>query len=349
MQTSPQSFLEKAVSLQISDNLESKIRLLCNRFPHNEWSGTLFYIKLDNGIYEALDLCLMDIGSAGFTSYDESPDILDYRIQHPELLVDGVFEGLIHSHNSMAAFFSSTDEATIVRLGTNTNHFISLIVNNAGSYVAKMSNKRIYKLFDLDNNDMDISNSITTFAPCIIDKNIVEPSTDKDLIAKIDKLEAIRLKEEEEERIRLNRFNPYYNSWDLLSGHYNPHGLLDMEEEDNDIAEDAVNVSDKDLIEVMAFCMSFNAHSSILNKKQYDIIHSKQRELLNFLRAKDPVYKGIKDKDYYSLYDTITEDFVSTLTNPVLDRMLELLKKFPNCKSKMIMEGYIEDKKQWQY
>lgn len=42
-------------------------------------------------------------------------------------------------------FFSGTDDATLVEEGTNCNHFLSLIVNNAGKYTARITRKLLYK------------------------------------------------------------------------------------------------------------------------------------------------------------------------------------------------------------
>jgi hypothetical protein len=50
-------------------------------------------------------------------------------------------QGLIHSHNSMATFFSSTDDSTLVEEGKDRNFFVSLIVNNAGTYTAAVTRK----------------------------------------------------------------------------------------------------------------------------------------------------------------------------------------------------------------
>lgn len=45
------------------------------------------------------------------------------------------------SHNHMAAFFSGTDVSTLVKEGSDLNHFLSLIVCNAGQYVARITRK----------------------------------------------------------------------------------------------------------------------------------------------------------------------------------------------------------------
>lgn len=126
--------------------MEDKIRHLCSVLSNVEWSGTLFYCisgSFDDGSLKAtcLDICVMDVGSAGFTEFKDTTDIVSYRIDHPELLAPNVYEGLIHSHNNMPAFFSGTDMDTLKEEGNTLNHFLSLIVNNAGNYVARITRK----------------------------------------------------------------------------------------------------------------------------------------------------------------------------------------------------------------
>lgn len=132
--------------LIIPQEVEAKIRYLCNRVHEVEWSGTLFYkvegsLEDNSLIATCLDVFVMDIGTSAYTEYNEAPDVISYMCEHPELLEEGVFEGLIHSHNNMATFFSGTDTSTLVEEGTNANHFLSLIVNNAGKYTAGITRK----------------------------------------------------------------------------------------------------------------------------------------------------------------------------------------------------------------
>lgn len=129
----------------IPESVEAKIRHLCSIVHDVEWSGTLFYRhegSLEDGTFKVtcVDLFVMDIGSSAYTEYDESPDVLTYRIEH-DLLGEDIQEGLIHSHNNMSTFFSGTDTNTLVDEGTNSNHFVSLIVNNAGKYTAGVTRK----------------------------------------------------------------------------------------------------------------------------------------------------------------------------------------------------------------
>lgn len=132
--------------LVIPSEVEEKIRHLCSIIHDVEWSGVLFYRpegNLDDGTFKAtcVDIFVMDIGNATFTSYTESPDVISYQVAHKELLSPDIQEALVHSHNNMSAFFSGTDAATLLQEGTERNHFLSLIVNNAGNYVARITRK----------------------------------------------------------------------------------------------------------------------------------------------------------------------------------------------------------------
>lgn len=127
--------------------VEAKIRHLCSVVHDVEWSGTLFYRyegSLDDGTFKVtcVDLCVMDIGTSAYTEYKESADVINYRALN-DLLAPDIMEGLIHSHNNMSTFFSGTDCSTLVEEGTNTNHFVSLIVNNAGTYTAAVTRRVI--------------------------------------------------------------------------------------------------------------------------------------------------------------------------------------------------------------
>lgn len=132
----------------IPDNVERLIRFLCERVWDTEWSGVLFYTpsgQFEDGSLEirCVDILPMDVGSATYTEFDMSPDVISYMAQNPELLDCKM--GLIHSHNNMSTFFSGTDTATLKEEGADRNHFVSLIVNNAGNYTAAITRKIKYK------------------------------------------------------------------------------------------------------------------------------------------------------------------------------------------------------------
>ena len=130
----------------IPQEVERKIRLLCREIHNVEWSGVLFYKT--TGAFEdksltitCVDIFQMDEGTGGYTEYDMSPDVCSYICDHPELMEAGIYQGLIHSHNQMASFFSSTDTSTLLAEGSDMNHFVSLIVNNAGKYTAGVTRR----------------------------------------------------------------------------------------------------------------------------------------------------------------------------------------------------------------
>lgn len=130
----------------IPAEVEKKIRFLCKNIWDIEWSGVLFY-KVEGAFEDksltirCVDLFQMDIGSSTYTEFNVSLDIATYMVDHPELLEEGIYQGLIHSHNNMATFFSNTDTATLSAEGNDMAHFVSLIVNNAGKYTAGVTRK----------------------------------------------------------------------------------------------------------------------------------------------------------------------------------------------------------------
>ena len=130
----------------IPAEVEKKIRFLCKNIWDVEWSGVLFY-KVEGAFEDksltirCVDLFQMDIGTSTYTEFNVSTDMATYMVDHPELLEEGIYQGLIHSHNNMATFFSGTDTSTLSAEGNDMAHFVSLIVNNAGKYTAGITRK----------------------------------------------------------------------------------------------------------------------------------------------------------------------------------------------------------------
>lgn len=130
--------------LIIPEEVENKIRFICQQIWEDEWSGTLFYKpegNFEDGTLtiRCVDIYVMDIGTAAYTEFDMSPDVISYMAENIELLDCQM--GLIHSHNNMSTFFSGTDTGTLKEEGIDRNHFVSLIVNNAGSYTAAITRR----------------------------------------------------------------------------------------------------------------------------------------------------------------------------------------------------------------
>lgn len=125
----------------IPDDVERKIRQWCILNPATEWSGTLFYdtegtLEEENFKAIAKDFYVSDVGSSGYTEYEMNPEVITYMAEKD--LLDCKI-ALIHSHNNFAAFFSGTDVNTLKQKGAETVHFLSLVVNNAGQYVCRIT------------------------------------------------------------------------------------------------------------------------------------------------------------------------------------------------------------------
>lgn len=130
--------------LIIPAEVERKIRFTCQKVWNTEWSGTLFFThegSFENNdlVIRCVDIYIMDIGTQAYTEFDMNPDVISYMCENPELLDCQM--GLIHSHNNMSTFFSGIDTATLKEEGKDRNNFVSLIVNNAGSYTAAITRR----------------------------------------------------------------------------------------------------------------------------------------------------------------------------------------------------------------
>lgn len=135
--------------LIIPVEVERKIRFACQKVWSTEWSGTLFFThegSFENNdlVIRCVDIYIMDIGTQAYTEFDMNPDVIAYMCENPELLDCQM--GLIHSHNNMSTFFSGTDTATLREEGIDRNNFVSLIVNNAGTYTAAITRRVKSKL-----------------------------------------------------------------------------------------------------------------------------------------------------------------------------------------------------------
>lgn len=137
----PLTLQRNSYKIIIPAKVENMIRMLCSEVHNVEWSGALFYtytgsFESNDLVITCQDICVMDIGTGGYTEFIESPIIISYQMEH-DLLDCKV--GLIHSHNNMPTFFSGTDQATLKDEGLAMNNFVSLIVNNAGKYTAAIT------------------------------------------------------------------------------------------------------------------------------------------------------------------------------------------------------------------
>jgi hypothetical protein len=190
--------LTEKPKLIIPENVYCQIDYLCKNIDKVEWSGVLFYkctgslLKPETLSFELKYILPMDKGTSGYTSYDfdtygerimEKPELLEHRIGH------------IHSHHSMQSFFSGTDNEELQENAPNYDHYLSLIVNNNGDYVArvafmgKIKNNPTYT-FKYKNKVKNISKSTEEEVVFYYDLDIeVQTSLDEFFLAQVDEIQ----------------------------------------------------------------------------------------------------------------------------------------------------------------
>jgi len=121
-----------------------QIQYLCKKISKVEWSGALFYTtegSIENP--ETFKITLktilpLDMGSQAYTEYSLDDRFMDFIEEDFEERCTWKL-GHIHSHNSMAVFFSGTDMAELNDNAPAHNFYLSLIVNNAMDFLAKVA------------------------------------------------------------------------------------------------------------------------------------------------------------------------------------------------------------------
>ncbi len=81
----------------------------------------------------------MDLGNAVYTEFNMNEDVAAYMAENIDLF-DCELQ-LVHSHHMMSTQPSGTDLQTLKTEGSQRNCFVSLIVNNAGTYYAAITRK----------------------------------------------------------------------------------------------------------------------------------------------------------------------------------------------------------------
>lgn len=208
--------------LIIPDLVQRKIREWCYHFPTKEWSGTLFYTVEgsfeDNSlVITCKDIYVSDIGSATYTEFEHNADIVAYQAMND--LLD-CYTGLIHSHNQMATFLSGTDRNTLIEEGMDMPHFLSLIVNNAGVYTAKITrrvslqtSKITYPTFGGESKSEEVESTVNEYIEAFpLEIDIQEDTSIKDEVTQ-------RIKEIEAEKaaVRKTNFPSYTKEEDTFS------------------------------------------------------------------------------------------------------------------------------------
>ena len=124
------------MQLNISQVILNKLNYFLRRFSSKEWSGPAWYALNKKGehgfpkVFELVDFHPLDLGSSASTEWDADAlaKIVKKKYEKNEKY-KSCFIGLVHSHHSMDAYFSGTDEDTLEEMAPNTGFYPSLVVS----------------------------------------------------------------------------------------------------------------------------------------------------------------------------------------------------------------------------
>ena len=108
-----------AFKINIKQFVREKIEYLMDKFPNTEWLAYLVGEKINDNDYLITDLIVPSQTATSGNVYD---------VKHDWNRSEANVVGVIHSHHTMGAFFSGTDDAYI-----NQNHDISIVVSTSQS------------------------------------------------------------------------------------------------------------------------------------------------------------------------------------------------------------------------
>jgi hypothetical protein len=130
--------------LILPSDIITQINFLHGKIGSIEWSGMLFYdvvkgnpSKPEDFVLKVKHIYLMDIGTGAYTEYETDGDFVEIYDEIEEAMNWKV--GHIHSHHTMQTFFSGTDMDELHDNVDKHNYYLSLIVNHAGKYQAKIA------------------------------------------------------------------------------------------------------------------------------------------------------------------------------------------------------------------
>lgn len=163
--------LDNEVSLIIPSNVQDQINYLHRLIGNKEWSGVLLYEKVGGNFktlkeleFKVLGIYPMNVGSHAYTEFEYGSAIAEIYDLYPDKL-ENLKLGLIHTHHTMAAFFSGTDLDELYSNAKQNNFYLSLVVNLSGPYEAKVavsSNTKTKREFRVLNEDGEYINWVTT-------------------------------------------------------------------------------------------------------------------------------------------------------------------------------------------
>jgi len=180
------------IKIEMPDSFLDKVKFLCKSIPKDEWSGILFYrpvgsIKdVENFKIILEDILPLDKGSATYTEYDNLEEMLNYFEEPGNEALDLGYQdgsisiGHIHSHNTMAVFFSGTDTTEIKDNSQNHFYYLSLIVNNFMDFKAKIATRGTYEYaFE---KEIDVISKDELGNAYVIDKKTIRVNSKEDIV-----------------------------------------------------------------------------------------------------------------------------------------------------------------------
>lgn len=142
--TYPVTELKEKGKLILTNEILAQIFYLHSSIGKVEWSGILVYdvvsgepVNPEEFVLKAKHIYLMDIGTSGATNYNFDESIVDLFDGIPDAMESKL--GHIHSHHTMETFFSTTDTDELHDNVDKHNYYLSLIVNMAGNFNAKVA------------------------------------------------------------------------------------------------------------------------------------------------------------------------------------------------------------------
>lgn len=146
------------------------IKYLCNEIRKEEWSGIIFY-TVEGSIRDIRKMSItvrhffpMHKGSSTFTEYAlDDAEFVKFRMQN--MPVNYMIMGHMHSHNTMDAYFSGTDNDELHDSSASYNYYLSVIVNNYMDSVGRIAFRTkleipIAKAMDEEGNEYEMDTTL---------------------------------------------------------------------------------------------------------------------------------------------------------------------------------------------
>lgn len=128
----------------ITEKAQQQIDYLHQEVGQTEWSGMICYQlegstdKLAEMVIKVTNVLPYNVGTPGYTEFKFGPETIKLE-KESGTMKD--LKGKIHTHHSMATFFSGTDMADLRDNYEDYAMYLSLIVNFKGPYTAKIAFK----------------------------------------------------------------------------------------------------------------------------------------------------------------------------------------------------------------